>query len=90
MDELSIKAPDIETRMFQLSGGNQQKVVLAKLDDDRYEGRCSLTNRPGGLMWGRRQRIYRLISEMAESGLGVVMVSSEMPELIASATGFWF
>lgn len=81
-DELSIKAPDIETRMFQLSGGNQQKVVLAKwmMTDMKVVFFDEPTR---GIDVGAKAEIYRLIGEMAKSGLGVVMVSSEMPELIA-------
>ena len=86
-DELAIKAPDIETRLFQLSGGNQQKVVLAKwmMTDLKVMFFDEPTR---GIDVGAKAEIYRLMSDMAKRGLGIIMISSEMPELIAMCDRF--
>ena len=79
---LRIKTPNLEQQVRHLSGGNQQKVVLA---------RCLATN-PKVLMLDEPTRgidvnakneIYRLILELAESSLGIIVVSSELPEILA-------
>ncbi len=85
--KLSVKAPDIETPMIHLSGGNQQKVVLAKwmMTDLKVMFFDEPTR---GIDVGAKTEIYRLISDMANQGIGIIMVSSEMPELIAMCDRF--
>lgn len=81
MDRLQIAAPGIYETVSNLSGGNQQKVVLAKwLCAD-----CSLLiiDEPTrGIDVGAKVEIYELMKELVEKGLGIMMISSEMPELI--------
>ena len=86
-DELEIKAPDIETKLIHLSGGNQQKVVLAKwmMTDLKVMFFDEPTR---GIDVGAKAEIYRLISDMAKQGIGIILVSSEMPELIAMCDRF--
>ncbi len=78
---LNIVCPGIEKKIKELSGGNQQKVVLARwLATD-----CDiiLFDEPTrGIDVGAKQEIYELITRLAESGKGIVLISSEMPELI--------
>ena len=85
--KLSVKAPDIETPMFHLSGGNQQKVVLAKwmMTDLKVMFFDEPTR---GIDVGAKTEIYRLISDMANQGIGIILVSSEMPELISMCDRF--
>jgi len=65
----------------QLSGGNQQKVVLGKWLLTRP--RVLFLDEPTrGVDVGAKAEIHRLIAELAESGLGVVLVSSDLPELL--------
>jgi ribose transport system ATP-binding protein len=78
---LSIKAPGPSTRVRNLSGGNQQKVVFAKWNNART--RVLLLDEPTvGVDVGAREEIYGLIREAAASGAGVLIVSSDLSELI--------
>ena len=79
--KLSIKCSSVEQRVSNLSGGNQQKVVLAKW----LAGDCEILifDEPTrGIDIGAKQEIYNLIKELAEAGKGIILISSEMPELI--------
>lgn len=79
--ELKIKAPDIEEHVINLSGGNQQKVVLAKW---LVRGvKVLILDEPTrGIDIGAKQEIYKLISRYAQAGMGVIFISSEMQEVI--------
>ena len=79
--KLAIKCSSTEQRVSNLSGGNQQKVVLAKW----LAGDCDVLifDEPTrGIDVGAKQEIYSLIRDLAESGKGIILISSEMPELI--------
>jgi D-xylose transport system ATP-binding protein len=78
---LRIKASSLEMLVNQLSGGNQQKVVLAKwlLSHPRI---LFLDEPTRGIDVGAKAEIYQLVKELAASGLAVVMVSSELPEVL--------
>ena len=67
-----------------LSGGNQQKVVLARWLTGDVTCCCS-TSPPAGVDVGARSEIYRIITELAASGMAVVMASSDMPEILGLA-----
>ncbi len=80
-DTLRIVAPHLQCAVETLSGGNQQKVVLGKAL--MSEPRVLLLDEPTrGIDVGAKQEIYRLIRELTSGGLAVVMVSSELPELM--------
>lgn len=80
-EKLRIKAPTLEVLVSSLSGGNQQKVVLSKAlmtDSD-----VLFFDEPTrGIDVGAKQEIYRLMRDLARDGKAIVMISSEMPELI--------
>jgi len=80
IQKLQIKMRSIETTVSHLSGGNQQKVVLAK-----WFGRDSqiimLDEPTRGVDVGTKIEIYHLINDLAEQGLGIIMVSSELTEI---------
>jgi len=81
MSDLQIKARSQRQAVGELSGGNQQKVVLAKMLARRPK--VLLMDEPTrGIDVGTKAEIYRLIRELAAGGTTVVAVSSELPELI--------
>ena len=84
VDQLRIKVPHQEERARNLSGGNQQKVVLAKW----LERDCEVLffDEPTrGIDVGARHEIYLLMNELAARGKAIVMVSSELPEVLGLA-----
>ena len=87
MSRLSIKATNYDTMVATLSGGNQQKVVLAKsLNTDP---KILLLDEPTkGIDVGSKNEIYNLINEMTQMGISIIMVSSELPELLAMCDRF--
>ena len=83
-DLLSIKMSDVNTGIVTLSGGNQQKVVLGKWMFTQPE--VLLLDEPTrGIDVGAKYEIYRLIHQLADQGKAVVVVSSELPELLGLA-----
>ncbi|MER7798327.1 sugar ABC transporter ATP-binding protein [Microbacterium sp. NPDC096154] len=81
MENLRIKAAGHRQDVGQLSGGNQQKVVLAKIL--ARSPRVLLMDEPTrGIDVGTKAEIYRLIRQLAAGGMAVIAVSSELPELI--------
>jgi inositol transport system ATP-binding protein len=81
IQQLSIKTPSREQKIKNLSGGNQQKVVIGKTLLDQSE--ILILDEPTrGIDVGSKAEIYKLISELANRGKAIIMVSSEMPELL--------
>ncbi len=78
---LQIKAPSMESRVGQLSGGNQQKVVIGKalLTEPRV---VFLDEPTRGIDVGAKVEVYELINQLTDRGMAVVLVSSELPELM--------
>jgi ribose transport system ATP-binding protein len=82
MQRLRIKAPSVWEAVKNLSGGNQQKVVIAKWL--ATNPKVILMDEPTrGIDVNAKNEIYNLISELARNGIGIVVVSSELPEIIA-------
>ena len=82
VDAINIRTPSINQEVRNLSGGNQQKVVLAKwlyADAD-----VIIFDEPTrGIDVGAKEEIYKLMVQLAKQGKYIMMISSEMPELIA-------
>jgi ribose transport system ATP-binding protein len=81
VDELSIRTPSLTQVVNNLSGGNQQKVVLAKWLF--CHSKILIFDEPTrGIDVGTKYSIYELIERMARGGVGVIMISSELPEIM--------
>ena len=80
-EKLNIRTPSLKQIILNLSGGNQQKVLVARwllTDPDIF-----LIDEPTrGIDVGAKSEIYKIINGMAKQGKGIIMVSSEMPEII--------
>lgn len=80
--ELKIKTPNEKQSAKNLSGGNQQKIVIAKWLAKKPK--VLLLDEPTrGVDVGAKNEIYKLILELSKSGMGIIMVSSELPEILA-------
>jgi len=78
---IDIKTPSMEQRVINLSGGNQQKVVLAKAL--AAESEILIFDEPTrGIDVGAKQEIYHLMCELADNGNAILMISSDMQELL--------
>jgi ribose transport system ATP-binding protein len=81
VETLSIRTPSLAQRVSNLSGGNQQKVVIGKwltADTD-----ILIFDEPTrGIDVGAKQEIYRLLNDLAHSGKSIIMISSELPEIL--------
>lgn len=80
-EKLKVKAPGLDVAVSSLSGGNQQKVVLSKwlLSNPKV---LILDDPTRGIDVSAKYEIYRLMVEMVKSGISIIMISSELPELI--------
>ncbi|NLM19304.1 MAG: sugar ABC transporter ATP-binding protein [Clostridiaceae bacterium] len=80
-DKLQIKSTGIEQKVENLSGGNQQKVVIAKWLATRPK--ILILDEPTrGIDVGAKKEIYTLIGELVKIGVGIILVSSELPEVL--------
>ncbi|VBK67208.1 sugar ABC transporter ATP-binding protein [Burkholderia pseudomallei] len=81
---LSIRVPHANVNVGALSGGNQQKVLLSRLLETKP--RVLILDEPTrGVDIGAKSEIYRIINELARAGVGVIVISSELPEIIGVA-----
>ena len=81
-EQLRIRATGMDALIEALSGGNQQKVVLAKWLATKP--RVLILDEPTrGVDIGAKVEVHRIISDLAASGMGIVLISSELPEVLA-------
>jgi ribose transport system ATP-binding protein len=82
--KLNIKAPSVETKAANLSGGNQQKVVLAKWLS--LNPKTLIFDEPTrGIDVGAKAEIYQLMRQLAQSGVAIIMISSDMEEVLGES-----
>jgi ribose transport system ATP-binding protein len=80
-ERINIKTPSLLQQVINLSGGNQQKVVLAK--SLAAESDILIFDEPTrGIDVGAKQEIYQLMTELADNGIAILMISSDMEELL--------
>jgi ribose transport system ATP-binding protein len=80
-ERINIKTPSLSQQVINLSGGNQQKVVLAK--SLAAESDILIFDEPTrGIDVGAKQEIYHLMTELADNGIAILMISSDMEELL--------
>jgi rhamnose transport system ATP-binding protein len=80
--QLNLRMTGVDQLVGSLSGGNQQKVVLAKWLAS--EPRVLILDEPTrGIDIGAKVEVHRIISELAASGLGIILISSDLPEVLA-------
>lgn len=85
--KLGIKTPSIEQMAVNLSGGNQQKVILARVL--MANPQILIMDEPTkGVDIGAKNEIYKLMFELVKSGISIIMISSELPELLAMCDRF--
>lgn len=86
-EKLRIRAPGLDTLITNLSGGNQQKVILSKWLMTKLKI-LFLDEPTRGIDVGAKSEIYSIIQKLTEEGVSVVMISSELPELLALCDRF--
>jgi simple sugar transport system ATP-binding protein len=83
INRLKIKAPDIAAPVQSLSGGNQQRVSLARWLS--RAPRVLLLNGPSvGVDVGSKADIHDIIRDLAKNGIGIIVISDDLPELLAT------
>jgi len=81
IQRLAVKTPSLDQEVGKLSGGNQQKVVLARWL--AAKPKVLILDEPTrGIDVGAKAEIYRLVDELANDGLGIMLISSELPEIL--------
>jgi D-xylose transport system ATP-binding protein len=79
--QLDIRTPDIDTNIATLSGGNQQKVILGRWLN--ASPKIFILDEPTrGIDIGAKVEIYRLLNRLAEEGVAIIIISSELPEIL--------
>lgn len=81
VDKLKIVTPTVKSLISQLSGGNQQKAIISRWLRTNPRVLC-LDEPTHGIDIGTKEDIYRIINDLAYSGITILLISSEMPELI--------
>jgi len=86
LERLKVKAPDIDAPVQSLSGGNQQRVVLARWLS--RAPRVLILNGPSvGVDVGSKADIHGIIRDLAGYGIGIIVISDDLPELLATCHG---
>ena len=83
IDKYAIKTHSVEKLVMELSGGNQQKVILGKWTSSKIVTKILILDEPTkGIDVGTKAEIYQMVCDFAKQGIGVIFVSSELTEVI--------
>jgi ABC-type sugar transport system ATPase subunit len=78
-----IKTPTIEKMVYELSGGNQQKVILGRWTSDKMVTKILILDEPTkGIDVGTKAEVYQMVCDFAKQGIGVIFISSELTEVL--------
>ncbi|MCL1835384.1 MAG: sugar ABC transporter ATP-binding protein [Oscillospiraceae bacterium] len=79
----SIRTPSTDKRTVELSGGNQQKTILGRWTSDKMVTKVLILDEPTkGIDVGTKAEVYQMIHDFAATGIGVIFISSELPEVL--------
>ena len=79
----NIKTPSLDKNVIELSGGNQQKVILGRWTSSLVETKLLILDEPTkGIDVGTKAEIYQMVCDFAKQGIGVIFISSELTEVI--------
>jgi L-arabinose transport system ATP-binding protein len=79
----SIKTPTIDKIVYELSGGNQQKVILGRWTSDKMITKILILDEPTkGIDVGTKAEVYQMVCDFAKDGIGVIFISSELTEVL--------
>ena len=83
VEDFDIKTPTVEKIVMELSGGNQQKVILGRWINEKVDTKVLILDEPTkGIDVGTKAEIYKLICELACRGISIILISSELTEVI--------
>ncbi|NLA86081.1 MAG: sugar ABC transporter ATP-binding protein [Clostridiales bacterium] len=83
VERYSIKTPSIDKIVYELSGGNQQKVILGRWTSEKMATKILILDEPTkGIDVGTKAEVYQMICDFARAGIGVIFISSELTEVI--------
>ncbi len=83
-ERLKIRAPSVKSPVWTLSGGNQQKIVLSKWLNTRP--RVLILDEPTrGIDVGSKAEVHQIIDELAHEGIAIILISSDLPEVLATS-----
>ncbi|MDR0839308.1 MAG: sugar ABC transporter ATP-binding protein [Oscillospiraceae bacterium] len=83
INRYSIKTPSVDKIVMELSGGNQQKVILGRWTSSRMTTKVLILDEPTkGIDVGTKAEIYQMVCDFAKQGIGVIFISSELTEVI--------
>ncbi len=79
----AIKTPTIDKIVYELSGGNQQKVILGRWTSDKMITKILILDEPTkGIDVGTKAEVYQMVCDFAKQGIGVIFISSELTEVL--------
>ncbi|MDR0813393.1 MAG: sugar ABC transporter ATP-binding protein [Oscillospiraceae bacterium] len=83
IEKYSIRTPTADKIVFELSGGNQQKVILGRWTSDLFPAKLLILDEPTkGIDVGTKAEVYQMVCDYAKAGMAVIFVSSELTEVI--------